>query len=301
MKHKDWSKFRLHPSSISKVMTHPSKFKKLTIPETKRLDKYQNEGCQTSEEEDYAALTLKQNNYLNPPEISEGAKTHLLERYSKEKYDTKRAPYSVQKPQQSKGSALEVEAADLLSRVDGVKYQKLEFNESNDFLLGKADLISPKRDRIVETKISWSTDTFFPHHQGKLAPSIWFQVQAYLELYNIDYAQVCYILVNTPPHLIEQEKATIYKKYLFGETTREKYDYSMSKLEGVYDYNKIPMKRRIIRYEIERYKQIIPAINNKVMLCREWLAEFDKIHLLNRNIITLPEQYVNSGAEEDNT
>lgn len=282
-------------------MTHPSKFKKLTVAEQKRYDKYQNEGNETSEEEDYQKLILKQANFLNPPELSEGAKTHLIERYSKDRYDTKRAPYSVQKPQQSKGSALEIEAAELLSRVDGVKYQKLEAIETNGFLIGRGDLISPKKDRIVETKISWSTDTFFPHHQGKLAPSVWYQVQGYLELYNIEYAQVCYVLLNTPPHLIEQEKATIYKKFLFGEISRDKYDYNMSKLDLQYDYNKIPIKRRIIRYEVERYKPVMNMVANKVELCKQWLTDFDKVHSLNRNIITLPEQYINAGSEEDNT
>jgi len=284
-------------------MPRPSKFKKLTVAETKRYDKYLNDGCETSEEADYAELTSKHNDFINPPELSEGAKTHLIERYSRDRYDTKKAIISsTQRPQQAKGTFLEEEAADLLSKVDGVKYQKSTGTESNDYLMGYCDLLSPKRDRIVEIKTAWSTDSFFPHHNGKLSPSIWYQVQGYLELYNIDYAQVCYVLLNTPPHLIEQDRATTFKRYVYGEITREKYEYLMGKIDIQYDYNRIPMKRRIIRYEIERYKPVMDAVFRKVELSRLFLAEFDKVHSLNKNTIVLPEQYLNVGnSEEDNT
>lgn len=95
-------------------------------------------------------------------------------------------------------------------------------------------------------------------------------------------------------------KQLLKVKSFLGEDCREKYDYNMSKLELQYDYNKIPMKRRIIRYEVERYKPLISIVKRKVELCREWLYEFDKVHLLNRNIITSPEHYINAGNTEEN-
>jgi hypothetical protein len=42
-------------------------------------------------------------------------------------------------------------------------------------------------------------------------------------------------------------------------------------------------------------------VKGKVELARAWLAEFDKIHSLNKNIITLAEHYTNVSQEEDNT
>lgn len=301
MPKKDWSKFKLHCCSISKMVTHPSKFKKLTKPEEKRLAKYQDEGVLSTEEEDYAQILQKQANFLNPPELAEGAKTHLIERYSKDKYDTRRAAYSLGNPRQSKGSSLEVDGAQFLSELDGVNYQKPEENESNEWLVGKADLLTPNRGKVVEIKTVWSTDTYFPHYLTILPPSVWYQTQGYLELYNIDRAQVCYVLINTPQHLIDQEIATIHKKFMYGEMTREKYEYCMSKMELHYDYSKINAKRRVIRFDVQRHRPIIPFINYKISLSREWLSQFDKIHTLNKNIITLPEHYINAGSEEDNT
>jgi len=286
-------------------MARPGKFKKLTKPELKRYEQYMTDGVSEENYESFHELETKFNNYNKPPELSEGAKAHLVERYSFEKYDTKRASVSSKgKPAQVKGYVLQPEAYELIRKVDKIDYTTPLGSIENEFLSGIPDLVSPDSSKIIEIKTAWSTDTFFPHLYKKLPPIVWYQVQGYLDIYNCDLAEVCYVLLNTPPHLVEQEKAENFRKYTFGEITRERYEYVETRNAIQFDYNKIPNKKRIIRFEVRRHEPTISLIHNKVELSREWLAEFDKTHMGNKKIIVLPEQYINGnaiGIEEDNT
>lgn len=252
-------------------------------------------------EKDLASIEHFQNKkekFIDPP-LSEAAKRYLIERYSKERYGKRVAATNKQKWTMAKGTALEDEAMKLLSKLHKIGYSKPVGFAENEFIYGKCDILCMDHQKLVETKISWSSVTFFPYFDRELPASVWFQVQGYLDLYGLTFAQVCYVLVNTPKHLIEQEEANLFRRYTFGEIDREKYDEGMMKIEGFYNYENIPLKRRVITYEVTKSEEALTKIRRKVELCREWLNEFEAIHMNNKKVITLAENYVKGQPESD--
>jgi len=125
------------------------------------------------------------------------------------------------------------------------------------------------------------------------------QMQAYLELYNLEFGEVCWVLLNTPPFLLERERTKFTEKYMTGEIDAEKFEENMERLDLNYDYSIIPNKRKIITFTVTRERGFMEKVYQKVKKCREYMAEFDKIHSDNKKIITLSEKYA-ANFQEDN-
>lgn len=252
------------------------------------------------DEETLEVLRKKKERFLNP-ELSEIAKKHLIDRYSKERYNKRNAPYSAKMPMVAKGTALEEEAINLLSEFHKVKYIRQEESVKNDFLHGRCDILCEDGKNLVEVKTSWSAVSFFPKVYHGLHKKTWFQMQGYLELYNLDIGKICYVLVNTPRHLIEQEYANLFKKYTFGEITIEKFEEGLESIDGFYNYDNISLKRRIIEFEVHRCPELIAMVRKRVDLCRSFLNEFEVKHMKNKKIITLAEDFIKTNAEENHS
>ena len=244
----------------------------------------------------------KRENFLRPP-LSEAAKCYLIERYSTEKYNIRRASTGgLQRPTVQKGIGLEKEGIDLVSEVDKINYKRPDGKISNDYMIGLCDILCYENKRLVDIKTSWNSSNFMENRRtNRLSFQQWGQIQGYLELYDIDNGQVVHVLVNTPPHLVEQERAILFKKYTFGEITRDKYDEELEKYDCIFDFTKIPMAKRVIRFDVPRCREFMPLVYNKVEKCREWLMGFEKIFMSNKNILTLPEHYINAVSEENST
>lgn len=302
MKYKNWDEFKVHCSGISKIMARPKGCNDLTKRDisiqVKLISKEEKTEDDLKEIEFYKQKKLR---FLNPP-LSEAAKEYLIERYSSEKYNIRRASSGgLQRHTITKGVALENEGIELISFVDNIQYQKPDKAISNDYMIGVCDILCYENKKIVDVKTSWNAANFMSNRRdNKLTFQQWCQIQGYMELYDIDFGQVCYVLVNTPPHLIDQERTNLFRRYTFGEITREKYDEEIDKYDSIFDYSKIPIKKRIIRFDVERYRDFMPNVYSKVEKCRDWLNEFERVFLSNKNIITLPEYYINVNSEENN-
>lgn len=236
---------------------------------------------------------------FNDPELSAAAKKYLIKRYSWAKYNKGTLPAEQKSSFLVKGNELEQDGIEILKQKDGIDYERpTEFTE-NGFLFGRCDIISRENRKVLDVKVSWSIHSFLPNYITKLSEKYWWQMQGYMELYDADVAQVRYVLLNTPAHLIERERSKHVEKYLFGEIDSEKFEEEMEKLDLCYDYTKIPDKRKIITYEFEREPSIIPLVYKKIEKCREWLSEFDSTHVLNKKIVTSMGDYAIQSKENN--
>lgn len=255
----------------------------------------------TESEQKTMEILLAKRERFNNPELSVAAKKYMITRYSWEKYNRGSLSTNEKTSCLVKGNDLEADAIKMLCKRDRTKYIRGEEFVSNDFIFGKCDIYSPERNKVVDIKVSWGIHTYLPNHISNLSIKYWMQMQAYLELYNLDKGEVCWVLLNTPLFLLDREKAKCTEKYMSGEIDAEKFEESMERLDLNYDYTKIPTTRKIITFVVNRDKGFIEKVYKKVEKCREYMAEFDKIHSNNKKIITLAEHYTNVSQEEDNT
>jgi hypothetical protein len=302
MKYKDWSTFKVSCTAISSVMSKPVNCRDLTpkqvITMSKILCKDENERTD-NDKRTFEILLAKSQRFLDPP-LSESAKKYLLTRYSWEKYNKGTlSSNSEKRASLVKGNELETDAFKIVSLRDKIEYTSGDKFIYNDYIFGRCDIFSKENNRIVDTKISWGIHTYLPNHTTKLSAKHWFQMQGYMALYGISQAEVCYVLLNTPPHLLERERNRYTEKYLLGEIDSDNYEEAMEKCDLCYDYSKIPKKRKIITFIVKHEPEVLNMIYRKVIKCRDWLTEFDKIHTNNKKIVTSSDDYMKVAQEYD--
>jgi len=303
MKYRKWDDFKVGCGSIQDVMSRPKNHTNLTVNERNKLDKLLSKENKSAEDLDkIGELNKKIERYINPP-LSEACKKYLLSRYAPIKYDTARLSVFQKRPCVQKGIDLEQNGIDLVSSVTKVKYKRPKDYSENEYLVGLCDAISTDGSTILEIKTSWSAASFMEARRlDKLAPNHFAQMQGYLNLYNISKGIICFTLVNTPPHLIEQEINSLERKYMMGEIQSDKYETELQKLENLFDFRNIPKSKRIVTYEVERSDEYMDALIKKVNMCREFLNEFEKKFMRNKKILTSFKDYLSVGTEEeDNT
>lgn len=304
MKYKNWSEFLVHASGIWQIMSKPPHCTDLTKPQRAAFEKIQAKqrlGEIDEKERDKLEFFLAKVKRYNDPELSKTAITYLIRRYAIDKYNKKIAATGQLRAFAAKGSQLENQAIKLLSEVDGIDYIRPDEPVSNGFILGRCDAICPNKTKIIDAKVSWSSVTFLATRNNKLKKEHWYQMQGYLWLYGVDYGEVRQVLLNTPEHLADRERLRQTERYMMGEIDKDLYDEKMEELETCYDYDSIPMRRRIITFGVHRNEEVISKIARRVERCREFLNEFEKMHLQNKIVLTLPEDYINAASEEDST
>lgn len=305
MKYKKFDDFKIHCSRISTLMSKPKGYSNLSKPQKTRYKFLLEKEVLTKKEvSDLDFLKNKYNLYLNPPVLSVSAQNNLVDMYVREKYNLRNASLgSWFSLSQQKGFALEQDGIRLISKIDNIEYSKEKDLMSNDYLIGVCDVVHPYEDKIIEIKTSWNASNYMKNRRDgfKLPTEIWAQMQGYLNLYKKSEGDICYVLVNTPNHLIEQEFANLFKKYTYGEITREKYDEGCYKLEDFFDYNKIPEKKRVIRFNIKQSPLYMERVKSKVEMARLWLNNFERDFMLNRVIKIDSEEYlINNDSDVEN-
>lgn len=303
MRHKKWDTFKVPCAAINTILSPPRGCTDLNKKEVAQLKKIQaKDELLPDDIEKLKVFDEKREKFINPP-LSEGAKKYLIGSYGYMKYNTKSARTSISnKPCVAKGVALEEQGIELVSMVDKKNYQRPTGYIENDYIIGVCDAICLDDKHILEIKTSWNAANFMGvRRTNKLSNAHWAQMQGYLNLYNLDHGTVCFVLANTPPHLVELERASLFNKYLLGEVDREKYEIQTAKLDGIFNFEKIPAKKRIIRFDVKKSEEYIAKVIHRVGLCRDYLTQFDQIFTKNKNIITLAEDYLNASTEEDTT
>lgn len=281
----------------------PQGYKNLTGKQFAELESLRlKEELNDNQQEKLNYLTKKRDNFLNPPILSESAKMYLIEHYSRERFNLKRASsgndmwFTLRK-----GFESEKEALELVSSIKGIECISPEEPISNNYISGKCDAIDKTRNMIVEIKTSWNAANFMGNRKNnKLSYYNWCQMQGYLDLYGLDSGELCFVLVKTPEKLIEQERVILLKKYTFGEIDSDKYEQEIENQSILYDYNKIPQSKRIITFHVEKDNDFIDYVYKRVDLAREFLNDFEKEFMLNKKIISLNKDHFDK-SKEDNT
>jgi len=205
-------------------------------------------------------------------ELSETAKTHLIDVFVSNKYGRQT---DIQNKYIQKGLLVEEDSITLYSRVTKTFHKKNELPLQNEFIKGTPDLyIGPsiaQADHIIDIKSSYDIFTFFRNLNSDLNSMYYWQVQGYMYLTGAKSASVAYCLVDTPDVIINDEKRRLMWK--MGVATDENTDYmeACRELERLLTYGDIPIEERLIEFFVERNQDDIDRIGRRVEKAREYL------------------------------
>jgi hypothetical protein len=277
MKKINFSEFKVWCSEIHSLFSIP---KGITMPNKQEQKKYErifaSEAEKSEEELDFIArFNEKIATYKDPP-LSRSTIASLIRQYGWIVYNKKVAQKGDALSFLKKGTDMEAEAVQLLSKIDKDSYKLSTETIENDFLVGRCDIVCPWKDKVIDTKISWNVNSFLKSRTTRLDAKYWYQMQGYMELYNVNEAEVVFLLLNTPPELIEREKIKLLNRFMIGEIDRDKYEIDMGNIESAFTYSNLPIKRRHFRYKVKREPQVFDKVYRKVEKSRLWLQEFEK-------------------------
>jgi hypothetical protein len=298
MAKQDFSQYKTWCSEIYSLLITPKGIK----PKQSEYKKYERL-INSEEEKDEEDLKFfrefdQRLSILNDEPLGKSAISSLIREYGKIIYNKKIAAKGDALSFLKKGTDMESEGIQLLSSIDKKEYTLVTENTENEYLLGRCDIFCPESDKIIDTKLSWNINAFLKARTTPLSGKYWHQMQGYMELYNVNNAEVVFLLLNTPPELIEREKVKLLNRFMIGEIDREKYELDVENLESAFTYSSLPIKKRYFRYTIKREPNIFEKIYKKVEKARIWMQEFH--YEMRKNIFVVPsENYLKS--EKNNT
>jgi hypothetical protein len=228
--------------------------------------------------------------------LSETCKNHLVDVFVSAHYHRRE---EISSKFLEKGNEREQDAITLFSRLNKSFFKKNDIRLENEFLTGEPDMFKGesiyKAEETIDTKTSWSANTFFRAKYKALDEGYKYQGRGYQALTGSKFHTVAYCLVNGLAQQIEDEKRRLAWKMgiLDPSTNDEAFVKKCRQIERNHifdlkefekenpgfdlhsDANKwewdIPMKERLFTFSFERDEKEIELIYEKVKLCRQWM------------------------------
>jgi len=196
--------------------------------------------------------------------LSETTKNHLVDVWIRHKYNRKEL---ITSKYMEKGVMVEEDAMTLYSRFRKQYYVKNEKMLTDDFIKGIPDIITEKT--VIDLKSSWDIFTFFRTKQKAVEKMYYWQLQGYMSLTGKENARLVYCLVNTPQVLIDDEIHRLQYKHL-SEADMLK---ARNQIEMNSIFDDIDIQDKIYEIEIKRNNEDIERLHNRIIDCRNWIAE----------------------------
>ncbi len=209
--------------------------------------------------------------------LSKTAISHLAKIYVWEKYGRKKEIITAA---MSKGLLVEEDSITLISQVEKKMYKKNEERIANEYFTGIPDMYEGtsilKAKYVKDAKSAWDLESFIKNETDGLNKDWYWQLQGYFSLTGAKRGSVDICLVNTPQHLINDEKKRLFYKMNVATEENEDYKIACAELEYNMIFDDIKKEERVIKFEVERNDADIELAQQKVIKAREWLAEFDE-------------------------
>jgi len=169
----------------------------------------------------------------------------------------------------NKGNIMEDNSIDFVTDQLGLGFVlKNDKYFENEFMTGTPDVILP--DMIIDVKNSWDCFTF-PLLDTSIPDSDYYwQAQCYMHLTGIKKYKLCYVLSDTPIHLIEKEAFYYCKNNGYDGLDVDVYENFVAKMT----YPDIDDKHKLKVYDIDYNPDESVKIQDRVIECRSHL---DKI------------------------
>lgn len=174
-------------------------------------------------------------------ELSQTCKSYLHEWYANDQEQ-------IYSKYMEKGNEVEDDLIDFMARQLGYGMaEKNRVRVSDEFFDGECDV--DFHDCIVDVKASWSRKTLHEQVLSGLDKDYEMQLKGYCHLYKKDKGILFFGLMNTPETNFSPEVV----------------------------YEDMPENERWLAYNVKSDPEFIESVKEKVIQCREYLVEYDKL------------------------
>ena len=201
--------------------------------------------------------------------LSQTAKTHLIEVYARELYDFKK---ELNNKFIAKGNEVEEEGINELSLHLRYPMEKNEITYSNEHLVGTPDIVT--NNLVIDLKSSFDWITFLSNIPSELDPMYVAQVNGYLDLLGYDTGYIAYILLDTPESIRNKEKFYLLSSMDVISEESPSFVKAWEEKEKNMIFSNHPIEERILLFEVKKDQELLEKAKQKVVKAREFLSEF---------------------------
>ena len=204
----------------------------------------------------------------------------LIKIYNLVKYGRKK---EIVTKHMAKGILAEPEAINLYSMVEEKAYYKNEVRLENQWFQGHPDIADTENileaSEIYDIKCAWEMDTFTPKLLEETDRGYIAQLNVYFSLTGAQQGAIVYCLVDCPDSVLMDEKRRLL--YSMNVISEESPEYKEAERELVRNltFQDIHYTERVIKKEVQRDDELIEKMKAKVPIFRQWLHDFDKMHM----------------------
>jgi hypothetical protein len=212
--------------------------------------------------------------------LSDTCQGELIKIYNLYKYGRKK---DITTKQMTKGIQCEDDSIQLFSMVEGELFVKNEHRLENEHFTGHPDIYTGEditnATQLFDIKTSWEIDSFTPKLVESANKAYIAQLNVYFDLCNCQSGGIVYCLVSAPFGLIEEEKKRLlYKMDVISEESPE-FKEAAAEIDHLMTFEDIDYRERVIKIPVQRDEELIQKMKDKVPRLREWLFDFEKLHM----------------------
>lgn len=195
--------------------------------------------------------------------ISETTKAHLRDVFIAEAYGRS---YDIITKFMDKGNYAEEDSLTLVTQNLGKLLTKNKESLENDFVKGTPDIILA--EKVIDIKTCWDMRTYIAKDQ--VEHNYYWQLQGYMWLTGKQKADLIYTLVNTPEHLIVQEKSRRMFQTGYSEGTPE-WAEEEERIDKWMTFDDVDPKLRMKVFSITRNDEDIAKLTQRIVDARNYL------------------------------
>jgi len=202
---------------------------------------------------------------LGKPKLSVTTQTELKKLHRQEVFGKRT---DIRSKYLDKGIQCEELSITLYSEVKNQFIVNNKTRKENEFLSGECD----NAQKIIrEFKTSWDLSTFPMYDKEVKNKDYYWQCQSYMELWDLDEAELIYCLVNTPEGLIIRETYYMENKLGFADVGLP--DELQKEIINNMTFDDIPKEFRVKVFKIPRDKEAMRQAEKQIEMCRLYLNE----------------------------
>ncbi len=289
----DFKKFKIFPSQIGSLMGNSrGGTKPPTETEIKKLFGILGR--------DYGELTELQK-FTARDILTKAILNEMIIIYAYQVYGKNKVNMGNASPHQAeKGTMAEPEAIRVLSKKDGIEYEKNEKVFENQWFRGIPDILiyneAGKVEKIIEIKASYDLPSFILNIMKPEKSSNIYEVMGYMDLTGCKNAEIVHILVDMPEKIANFEEKRLRERYesfqLDGDVIENRIASRLNDME----YSDIPQELKIVRRSVTLNKFSMKAVKSRATASKRWLLDIH--NTFTRNSVNLGETTENQ--TEDN-
>lgn len=201
----------------------------------------------------------------------------LVKVYNRLKYGRE---YDVYTKEMAKGKIAEPDSILMVSKVEGVWYEKNKEPKENEWFTGTPDIFSGvsihEAEDVSDIKTCWDLETFGDKIIDGVSNANIAQLNVYYDLTGAKGGNIFFVLPDCPPQLLEAEKYKLLRSMDVVSEENPEYKEAAHKLQMCLTYPDIPIEERVFKVPVPRDEELIQKMKDKVPKLRAWLAEHDE-------------------------